>query len=66
MKEPHSSSNSKLYDTVKFNPPHKLWLFATMRAIFDSKYAEHKYMIESNFRGHYCISRFPGKFNFIL
>lgn len=45
-------NNHAYYDTVKFNPPYKLWLFTTMRAIFDSKFAEHKYMTESNCRGY--------------
>mmetsp|Transcript_43490 Transcript_43490/g.41953 ORF Transcript_43490/g.41953 Transcript_43490/m.41953 type:complete len:157 (+) Transcript_43490:1120-1590(+) len=46
-------------DKIQFTPPHRMWLFATMRAILDSKFAEHKaaMLIEAN--GLQNISRFP-------
>jgi hypothetical protein len=46
---------------VKFDPPYKMWLFVTMRAILDSKFAEHKFANFLDSRGITNMTRFPGK-----
>ena len=48
------------YERIRFDPPHKMWLFVTMRGIFDCKYSEHK-ILGTDPRGLYNVQRFPGK-----
>ena len=48
------------YEKIKFEPPNKMWLFTTMRAILDCKYSEHKLLANSDPRGLLNIQRFPG------
>lgn len=38
-------------EKIKYEAPHKMWLFVTMRAIFDAKYAEHKLYSSLSTRG---------------
>ena len=43
---------------LKFDPPNRMWLYTTMRSIFDCKYYEHKLRINSDISGLEGISRF--------
>lgn len=52
-------------EKIKYDPPFKMWLFVTMRAILDSKYNEHKVLQYSNPRGLEGVTKFSGN-QFIL
>ncbi|CDW87916.1 UNKNOWN [Stylonychia lemnae] len=51
------------YEKIKFEPPFKMWLFTTMRAILDCKYSEHKLLANTDPRGLLNIQRFPETFD---